>query len=122
MAAVEVLTVGHDDAFRQATREIVNATPGFEPVAEAASAEEALESALPLRPRLAMVAAEMPAIDGVETARMLKEAVPETVVILVYAVGDPASRSPGAAAVIHRDELTPILLRALWEEHGTPST
>jgi DNA-binding NarL/FixJ family response regulator len=106
MPAVEVLTVGHDDAFRRATREIVNAAPGFEPVAEAASAEEALESALPLRPHLVLVAADMPAIDGAETARMLRDALPETVVILVH----------------HLDELTPIALRALWEEHGAPST
>jgi len=48
----------------------------------------------------------MPAIDGVETARMLKDARPETVVILVH----------------HLEELTPILLRALWEEHGATST
>jgi DNA-binding NarL/FixJ family response regulator len=106
MAAVEVLTVGHDDAFRQATRDVVNAAPGFEPVAEAASAEEALESALPLRPHLALVAADMPAIDGAETARMLKDALPETVVILVH----------------DQDELTPNSLGALWEEHGAPST
>jgi two-component system, response regulator YesN len=106
MVAVEVLTVGHEDGFRRATRDVVNAAAGFEPVAEAASAEEALELALPLRPHLALVAADMPAIDGVETARMLKDALPETVVILVH----------------HPDELTPISLRALWEEHRAPST
>jgi DNA-binding NarL/FixJ family response regulator len=122
MAAVGVLTVGHDDAFRQRTREIVNATPGFECVAEAASAEEALESALPLKPHLALVAADMPAIDGVETGRMLKDAVPETLVILVHAVGKPASRSPDAVPVVDLDELTPASLRALWEEHGARST
>jgi two-component system, NarL family, response regulator DesR len=122
MAAVAVLTVGHEATFRQATREVVCAACGFESVAEAASAEEALESALPLRPHLALVAADMPAIDGVETAQMLKDAVPEMVVILVFAVGEPASRSPRAAAVIHQDELTPASLRALWEEHGAPST
>jgi DNA-binding NarL/FixJ family response regulator len=106
MAAVGVLTVGHEAAFRQATREVVYAAPGFESIAEAGSAEEALESALPLRPDLALVAADMPAIDGVETARMLREAVPETVVILVH----------------DQDELTPASLRALWEEHGAPPT
>jgi DNA-binding NarL/FixJ family response regulator len=106
MAAVGVLTVGHEATFRRATREVVYMTPGFESVAEAASAEEALESALPLRPHLALVAADMPAIDGVETARMLREAVPETVVILVH----------------DQDELTSASLRALWEEHGAPST
>lgn len=122
MAAVGVLTVGHDAIFQQATREVVYAAAGFESVGEAASAEEALESAVPLRPHLALVAADMPAIDGVETGRMLKEAVPETVVILVHAVGKPASRSPDAAAAVHQDDLTPISLRALWEEHGAPST
>jgi DNA-binding NarL/FixJ family response regulator len=106
MPAVEVLTVGHEDTFRQGTREVVYAAPGFESVAEAATAEEALEAALPLRPHLALVAADMPAIDGVETVRMLKDALPETVVILVH----------------HQHELTPISLRALWEAHGATST
>jgi DNA-binding NarL/FixJ family response regulator len=106
MATVGVLTVAHDAGFRQATREVVHGAPGFESVAEAASAEEALEAALPLRPHLALVAADMPAIDGVETARMLKEAVPETVVILVHDL----------------DELTPASLRARWEQHKTPPT
>jgi DNA-binding NarL/FixJ family response regulator len=106
MAPVGVLTVGHEPAFRQAAREVVYAASGFECIAEAASAEEALESALPLRPELALVAADMPAIDGGETARMLREAVPETVVILVHDHG----------------ELTPASLRALWEERGAPST
>src|SRR5215218_9130510 len=113
MAVVGVMTVGHDDAFRQRTREIVNATAGFDCVAEAASAEEALESAIPLKPHLALVAADMPAIDGVETAEMLKDAVPDTLVILVHAVGTSASRSSGAAPVVGVDELTPTSLRAL---------
>jgi DNA-binding NarL/FixJ family response regulator len=106
MAAVEVLTVGHDDAFRERAREVVNTAPGFESVAEAASAEEALEAALPLRPHLVLVAADMPAIDGVETVRMLKDVLPDMVVILVH----------------HQHDLTPISLRALWEEHGVPPT
>src|SRR5688500_8872475 len=50
MNGVGVMTVHHEEEARRATRAIVNATPGFDGVGEAASAEEALELAVALRP------------------------------------------------------------------------
>jgi DNA-binding NarL/FixJ family response regulator len=86
---------------------VVAATPGFAWVADAASAEEALEAAVQLRPELVLVEANMPGIDGREAARRLEEALPATVVVLVSADGTP-----------DLETLTPGALRALWERHG----
>ena len=52
MSAVGVLTVHHEEHVRRETRVMVAATPGFETIGEAGSAEEALELALELRPGL----------------------------------------------------------------------
>ena len=50
---------------------------------------------------------------------------PETFVILVstYAVDDlpPGARSCGAAAYVNKDELSPRVVRRLWESGGDPT-
>jgi chemotaxis response regulator CheB len=122
MSAVGVLTVHHDEDARRAARSVVNATPGFEEVGTAGSAEEALDLAVTVRPGLAFVAAEMPGIDGLETSRRLVGAVPETVVCILHTAGEPdaeALAGSGAAAALHVDALSRVSLQELWEQHRT---
>jgi two-component system, NarL family, invasion response regulator UvrY len=118
MTGVGVLTVHHEEAIRRGWRSVVNAADGFDGVGEAASAEEALELAVALRPSLALVATEMPGIDGFETSRRLLDSVPDTTLVLLYAssepIADQLARS-GAAAAIQTDDLTPTSLQALWQ-------
>ena len=104
MDSVGVLAVDHRESYRRAAREVVSAAPGFEWLADAASAEEAIEAALELRPALVLVEPGLPAIDGLETGRRLKEALPETVVVVLPASGEP-----------NLETITPGALRALWE-------
>ena len=106
-AGVGVLAVDHREPFRRAARELVSATPGFAWLSEAASAEEALEAALALRPGLVLVEAIMPGIDGHETSRRLKATLPAAVVVVLSSDGMPDLES-----------LTPGALRTLWERHG----
>lgn len=122
MSRVGVIAVDHHEAFRRSARAAVSVSAGFEWLAEAASAEEALEIAVAVRPDLAIVELDMPAIDGLETARRLTRAVPGVVVVLVSADG-PAPEvgemsGSGASAFLPKDELTPSVLRTLWEQHG----
>lgn len=107
MTPVGVIAVDPREAFRRAARRVISATPGFAWVAEAASAEEALEAAVQLRPGLVLVEADMPGIDGRETSRLLEEALPETVVVVISADGAP-----------DLETLTPGALHALWERYG----
>jgi DNA-binding NarL/FixJ family response regulator len=121
MTPVAVITVDDDESFRRAARAVVSATPGFEQVVEAASAEEAIEAALPLRPELVLLAVALPGIDGFETSRRMRSVVPESVVVLVHDGEEPeadAINVSGAAAVLRKDALTPAALRALWDQHG----
>jgi DNA-binding NarL/FixJ family response regulator len=121
MSAVGVIAVDPRAEFRRAVRASVSGLDGFAWLAEAASAEEAIESAVALRPDLIVVEVVMPGIDGLETARRLTRAVPGVVVVLVSADGAPDSgevAGSGAAAFVPKDELTPGRLRELWARHG----
>ena len=123
MSGVGVLTVHHDEEARRATRAIVNGAPDFDVVGEAASAEEALELAVALRPRLALVAIGMPGIDGFETSRRLVAALPTTTVVLLFTSVEPAANSVAgsqAVAAMHDQALTPASLRAVWNGHRMP--
>jgi len=99
MNGVGVLTVHHEDEGRRAVRGIVSGAPGFHHAGEAASAEEALELALAVRPALVLIAADMPGIDGREARDRLLAALPRTVVVLLE----------------NAQALTGASLRALWE-------
>lgn len=124
MSGVRVLTVHYEDGARRAALAVVSATPGFKSVGEAASAEEALELAVALRPALALVGLNMPGIDGLETSARLVAALPDTTVVLLYDSKEPNGNAVAdvqAAAALPTDSLTPQSLRALWEERRTGS-
>jgi DNA-binding NarL/FixJ family response regulator len=122
MSRVGVLTVHHEEEVRRMAREVVNAASGFDIAGEAATAEEGLELAVPLRPSLALVGTDMPGIDGFETSRRLLAVRPETTVVLLYSSTEPTRAALAAsqsAAALRVDALTPAALRALWEQHRT---
>jgi DNA-binding NarL/FixJ family response regulator len=121
VAPVTVLIVDDEASFRAAARGVVAASPGFDPVGEAASAEEALETARELEPDLMLVDLSMPGLDGLETSSRLGAVLPGAVIVLVAVDGGPSPDKRGAqgvSAFIRRDELTPGALRAIWNEHG----
>jgi DNA-binding NarL/FixJ family response regulator len=121
MNPVRVIAVDHDEAFRRAARAAVASAAGFEWLAGAASAEEALEIAVAVRPDLAFVELHMPGIDGLETAQRLTGALPGVVVVLVSTASQPDDgdlSGSGAAAFLTKDALTPRAVRKLWELHG----
>ena len=122
MSGARVLIVHHEDQARRATHAVVNAAPGFDVVGEAASAEEALELAVALRPSLALVAVGMPGIDGFETSGRLVAALPTSAVVLLFTAVKPSEDTVAgsqAVAALHVHALTPASLHALWLAHRT---
>ena len=85
---VGVLVVDDQTPFRRVALEVVEATPGFEPLGEAASGEEALALVAQLSPELILLDVRMPVMDGIETARRLSAVHPGGVVVLI-SIDDP---------------------------------
>ena len=121
-AAVKVLTVDDQVVFRRAAHDVIAATPGFEPVGDAGSGEEAVAEVERLHPEIVLLDVRMPGIGGIEAARRITTAHPETVVVLI-SIEDSAefaedAHASGAAALVRKQDFGPALLRSLWEAHG----
>jgi two-component system invasion response regulator UvrY len=122
---VQVLVVDDQAPFRDAARAVIARVPGFELVAEATSGEEAVELVDRVRPSVVLMDINMGAMDGLQATKLITTAHPETMVILVstYTEADmpPTARVCGAAAYVNKDELSPRVIRRLWEAGGDPA-
>jgi two-component system invasion response regulator UvrY len=121
LRAVRVLTVDDQAVFRDAARDVIEATAGFEALGEADSGAEALTLAQALRPDLVLMDVRMPGMDGIETTRRLRAACPDSVVVLV-SFEDPADvdvlvQDCGAAASLRKQDFCADALRRLWATH-----
>ena len=117
---VRVLVVDDQDTYRRAMIEVVAAADGFALAGEAESGDAALAATDELSPALVLMDKRMPGMNGHEATRRLIERHPGLVVVVV-SVEDPSpesARSAGAAAAVHKRDLSPELLQEVWEEHG----
>ena len=114
------MVVDDSAPFRDVLREVVAATPGMLHVGEATSGEGALEALGQLVPELVIIDKRMPGTGGIETARRIRSRHPEVVVILASAETPrgEALEASGAHAFVHKRDLTPRTLSALWREHA----
>jgi DNA-binding NarL/FixJ family response regulator len=119
---VGVVTVDDQQVFLGAAREVIEATAGFTSVGEASCGEEALALVAERKPELVLVDVRMPGMDGIETAKRIKEAHPRMVVVLI-SLEDPANlpaavATSGAVALVRKQDFVPGTLRGLWTVHG----
>jgi DNA-binding NarL/FixJ family response regulator len=122
---VRVMVVDDVTSFRRVARAVINATPGFRWVREAASAAEALTYAEELHPNLVLLDVRMPGMGGIEAARQLHAAHPETVIVLISLDDLPDTARPvtscGAVAFVRKQDFGRGMLRSLWDLHGQSS-
>ena len=122
---VSVMIVDDQPPFREAARAVLSRIDGFELVAEVASGEDAVSTSGELHPDLVLMDINMGELDGIEATRLITDALPGTKVILVstYSLDDLpiTARSSGAIAYVNKDELSPRVVRRLWETGGDPA-
>lgn len=115
---VRVLIVDDQPMFRRVACDVIEATPGFVAVGEAAGGEEALDAVRRLMPDLVLCDVRMPGMDGVEVASRLADSHPDTVVVLISIEEPldvvPATRRASAARLVRKQDFGPRLLRELW--------
>jgi two-component system invasion response regulator UvrY len=117
---VSVLVVDDQEFFRDVMRDVVLATPGMTLVGDAASGEAAVDAVEELSPQMVIMDKRMPGVGGIEAARLIRAHRPEIVVVLV-SVEEPdpeVLEESGAAAFLHKRELSPRALAHLWRTYG----
>ena len=118
---VRVLTVDDQAVFRGIAREVIDATPGFESVGEAASGEEAFAAVDRLDPQLVLLDVRMPGLDGIEVARRLHATHPDTLLVLISiedSIDLPsAARVADTVPLVRKQDFGPRLLKRIWREH-----
>jgi two-component system, NarL family, invasion response regulator UvrY len=119
---LRVIVADDQAPFRKAARAVLEVAPDFEVVGEVTSGEDAVEEAELLRPDLVVMDIKMNGIGGVEAARRILAARPETLVVLVssYRSEDvpKAVAESGALAFVPKDRFSAATLASLLADRG----
>jgi DNA-binding NarL/FixJ family response regulator len=118
--AVRVLIVDDQAPFRQAARAVVEATDGFEVIAESETGEASVEASQKLHPDLVLMDVNLPGINGLEATRQILKNSNGTVVVLLLSTYEEEEYAPraaecGASTYIPKSKFEPDRLAAAWE-------
>jgi DNA-binding NarL/FixJ family response regulator len=114
---LRILVADDHGLVRRGARAVLHSRRDWRVVAEAANGLEAVEMARELKPDVAIVDIGMPGLDGVEVTRQIREAVPDTkVLVLTMHESDQMVRralDAGARGYLLKSDLTKCLTKAV---------
>ena len=117
MKKLRILIADDHGLVRRGARALLQARHGWRVVSEAANGREAVEKATKLKPDVAIVDISMPELDGIEVVRQIREAVPDTkVLVLTMHESDQMVRralDAGARGYLLKSDLTDCLAKAV---------
>ena len=126
--SITVSIVEDNDQLRSTLARVLNRSDGFQCVSNYPNAEDALKDLPKARPNVVLMDINLPGINGVECVRQLKQALPETQVIMLTVYEDTENifnaLAAGAAGYMLKRTKTPELLEAIREVRngGSPMT
>ena len=115
---VRVWVVDDQASFRRAAVEMLATTNGFVLAGECETGESAIELIPDDGAGIVLMDIHMPGMGGIEATRRIRATHPDVMVLLMstYDLDDlPAGAADcGAAAYVHKENLSPDLLTRLW--------
>jgi DNA-binding NarL/FixJ family response regulator len=116
---IRVLIADDHALFAEALEAILGQDPRVEVVAKASNGREAVDLALALEPTITLMDISMPRMDGIEAARLIREALPDAAVLMLTgsnsSVDVDRARQAGVAGYITKDRIAAQLIEAIVE-------
>lgn len=117
MHPIRVMIVDDHEVVRLGLKAALEPEKDMQVVAEAGTAEAALREAAVKRPQVVLMDVRMPGVDGIQACRALREALPETRVVMLTSFSDEqavlASIMAGATGYLLKNVSRAELLRAI---------
>jgi DNA-binding NarL/FixJ family response regulator len=117
MKKLRILIADDHELMRRGARGVLHSRRGWRVVAEAANGREAVEKAIELKPDVAILDISMPDLDGVQATRQIRQAVPDTkVLVLTMHESDQTVQralDAGADAYILKSDVIKCLVKAV---------
>jgi DNA-binding NarL/FixJ family response regulator len=119
---VRVMVVDDQGLVREGLMTLLDAAAGIEPVAAAADGEEAVMLAARHHPDVVLMDLRMPRMDGVQATRLIREARPETEIVVLTTHADEDSildaMAAGARGYLTKDAGIAEITRAVQAAAG----
>lgn len=116
--SLSVLVVDDSDDLRELIGMVIERGPGgWKVVATAADGRQAIDAARATRPDLVLLDIAMPVMDGMQALPVIREAVPEAVVVMLsgypFASAGPGALDAGAHGYLEKSNLVRTLVSSL---------
>lgn len=114
---IRVIVVDDQKLMRDGLKTILGLEDNIEVVGTAADGAQALEAAQATKPDLVLMDIRMPGVDGVQGARLIREQLPETKVLMLTTFNDSElildALEEGASGYLLKDMPTEVIVQAI---------
>jgi two-component system, NarL family, response regulator NreC len=114
---MRILVADDNAAVRRGVLDILATDRNYEVCGEAKDGKDAIEKAKDLIPDLVLLDISMPGLNGLEVARLLREEIPGTAIVIISQHDPslllPRAREAGAHACVDKSRLGTDLLRTI---------
>ena len=116
---INILIADDHALVRRAVRAFLHSKDRFRVIAEAANGEEAVRLVGELKPNLAILDAQMPVLNGIEAARLIRKlpSPPKVIILTLFSLRDLVFKAfeAGSAAYVLKSSLSEELVEAIDE-------